>query len=706
MPGEREVADLADRLVYELSNCRQRGIERLDVRTHNQAPIVSPELDWLARGYSVAKRLPALDRTAQIKYLLWKALSAMAAHNEADAELIKDLFFGSSPAVIEQDGPDDQVAGQGTVKLNMVRQSAGELLDLAHEKSGLPDNRFRDRRATSLTNFSRFLVQFCAPLELGSPDRRQDSRSSSGGPGMDPWAGRGPVNGQADDAIVRARSVVHPLRTGHVDDGERFVQLLAEAVNATIVGFTNERLTTMVEAALERKRAFASDPGAFWGSLRVVFFSTKLLDSITDERPEYPDRRDAQRQRRLAAFRGRQAVNVCLRRIRADRWTLYELPFVPPLVGTLFELPTGRRVIHLLVRNPHRHWSDHLFMEVDETSDQYFTAVFEDIVHNSVNDNKIIPVGVPREDTFLRTGSRYLHNVLRDNSSAVGWLPYALLVTWRNRDGKAEPLLQLRTRANAARELDRLTHLATHIFQDDYDNAPEGAVPLPPPSFGLHDPAPIRAAARRLSAEAGEELRGEFVPVTTGRYMHPDREHLFFFVYSREVPEDFRFPRKAEIHPIPLLELIAIVENQTLRKADLLFRAPAMASRHRAMAFEIASLNLRLHGHSDLAERLSALAGPSRADLDEVWAAVRQRIKQTAVSWVSDGEEVDIQGLSGLHYREFFSLLLPLYARIGVPGAAEQLDMIRTDEVLSAAIARLAELYRDEEIMTNIPVEL
>ena len=35
-----------------------------------------------------------------------------------------------------------------------------------------------------------------------------------------------------------------------------------------------------------------------------------------------------------------------------------------------------------------------------------------------------------------------------------------LVVTWRVRDGQAEPLLQLRTRLNATRELNRLTHLA------------------------------------------------------------------------------------------------------------------------------------------------------------------------------------------------------------------------------------------------------
>ncbi len=51
---------------------------------------------------------------------------------------------------------------------------------------------------------------------------------------------------------------------------------------------------------------------------------------------------------------------------------------------------------------------------------------------------------------------------------------------------------------NSARELDRLSHLATHIFQDDYDDSPEGAVPVPPRAFDLAHPAPKRAAMRRV----------------------------------------------------------------------------------------------------------------------------------------------------------------------------------------------------------------
>ena len=692
----------------ELSDCRQRGIERLDIRTHNQNPVATPELEQLARGHATSREVPLRDRTAQVKLLLWDALAAMERHNQADAALVRDLFFGDFfgdlPHLIERSTQDH--GGPEHWVLAVVRESAGELLDRAEKKSGLSSSRFRDRRATAFSSFSAFLAEFSPPRQP-DPHDAPDPHSLAEGARSDQL----PADRIADDAsssrdtLIEARAA-HPLRTGHVDDGERFTQLLGEAVNATIIGFTNENLTAVLEDALARKRAALNDPDAFWRSLRIVFFSDKLLDSITDERPEYPDRREALRQRRLAAIYGRRSVTVFLRRIRATRWTIYESPFVPPVVGTLFEFPTGRRVVHLVIRHPQRSSSDHLYLEVDETRDQYFSAVFEDIIHNSVSDNKIVPIGQARGEAFHRTGTRYRHNVLRDDSDAIGWLPYVLVVTWRRRDGRAEPFLQLRSRVNSARELDRLTHLATHIYQDDYDDAPDGAVPVPPRTFDLDHPAPKRAAIRRVYMEAGEDLPGELVAETTSQYLHHDREHLFFLVYSREVPGDFHFPRRAEMYHVPMPELLAICENQALRKAALLLAAPVMANRIWAAATEIASLNLTLHGHAELADRLRSLPGQRQAQRDDIGPEIANLIEQTRQPWFSAGREVDIQGLSGLHYREFFTLLLPLYARLGVPDATEHLAVISQNEHLAAAITRLAELYKDEETMMAIPVEL
>ena len=100
------------------------------------------------------------------------------------------------------------------------------------------------------------------------------------------------------------------------------------------------------------------------------------------------------------------------------------------------------------------------------------------------------------------------------------------------------------------------------------------------------------------------------------------------------------------------------------------------------------------------------LPGQRQAQRDDIGSEIAHLIEQTRQPWFSAGREVDVKGLSGLHYREFFTLLLPLYARLGVPDAAEQLALTMENEQLAAAITRLAELYRDEETMMAIPVEL
>ena len=42
-------------------------------------------------------------------------------------------------------------------------------------------------------------------------------------------------------------------------------------------------------------------------------------------------------------------------------------------------------------------------------------------------------------------------------------------------------------------------------------------------------------------------------------------------------------------------------------------------------------------------------------------------------------------GLSGLQFREFYAILLPFYASVGVPGAAEHLALLDEDDTKRAA---------------------
>lgn len=142
MTGEHD-GRLAEAISSELGACRKRGIEKLDVSTHNQAPVLTPELQRLADEYMTARGHTAHGRISQLKYLLREAITAFTAENEMDAQLITALFFGDSR--------------------NRVTKSAGELLDIAQRKHGYDnDTRFRLARQQAIDNFADFILRFVA----------------------------------------------------------------------------------------------------------------------------------------------------------------------------------------------------------------------------------------------------------------------------------------------------------------------------------------------------------------------------------------------------------------------------------------------------------------------------------------------------------------------------------------------------------------
>lgn len=667
-PGDGLVAAIAE----ELAACRQRGIERLDLSTHNQDPVQTPILQDLASEYVTVRQFRASGRISQLKYLFRDAIKAFAAENEADAQLVGDLFFGDSQ--------------------NRVTKSAGELLDIARKKAEYrTEALFRQARGDALAEFARFLPDFVEDTKRGDLRSAGSDGEVSGSVLVLPQLGATPI-GRAPYPEVQHQNAT----TGYVVNGEYFIRLLAEAANATIVGFTNESLATMLRAALERKRAASPRSDVCWDSLRIVFLSDKLLDLVNDERREYPDREEALKQRRRAAVQGRRTVGNFLRSLPPTRWTTYESPYFPPLVGTLFEMPSGQRVIQLLIRRSQRSAEDHLYLQLEDTQGHYFSAAFEEIVHSSVDDTKVVPVGFPAEERFRVTGARYRQNVLRDGSHASGWLPLILVITWRARNGRAEPLLQLRTHLNAARELGRLSHLSGYILDDDRRQVPD---------FGLAEEIPLRAARRRVQMETSEEDLGVLRPLGTSRYLHHDKENLFFFTYGCEFPEDFQLPWQAEMSPVSVTELLTIRENQALRAALQLCESPPIRGKARADAFEIAALNLGLHGHDEAARMITNTAR-SAASIARLIPGLRELEEQTRQTWLGSEQVSVLNGLSGLQYREFYSLLLPFYASVGVPGASDLLRSVNDDEPARQALTRLAELYHDEGVMDSIPLEL
>jgi len=658
--------DLATVVSAELASCRKRGIDRIDVKSHNQVPVPTPELQRLANEYLLAIGRSVKDRVAQIKYLLRDALTPFAVESEPDAELITALFFGDSQ--------------------HHVTKSAGELLDTARRHYRFDSElRFRQAWQNAFHSFAEFLVRFVATV----PQAPETAAA------LEVAADVGPYNHD----IALAPEVQQQVTTiGYVDTGEHFITLLSQADKVTIVGLTNESLASMLRTALDRKRDAIFRPDQSWSQVRVVFLTEELLDWINDERGFVdPDQARVQRQR-LGVF-GRRTVRVFLKGLpsRSD-WVMYDSPYLPPLTGTLFEMPDGRRIVQILVRRQVGNTGDHLYLEFEDTRGHYFSAAFEEIVRSSVDDNKVAPVGDVVEGRFRILRTQYRWSVLIDGSRARGWLAMVLVVTWRVRDGRPEPLLQLRTRLNATRELHRLTHLAGHITHDD--------PPVKGTEFGLDDAIPLTAAHKRVQMETGAVDTGELAPLETGAYYHADKEHLFFFVYSCRLPDGVELWPEAEMSPVSVPELLSIRKNQALRNALSLCANPPATRPVRLNAFEIVALNLILHDLDEIAQQLKDAAAARTPDFGAIAAELARLEELTRQPWLGFEGDVQLNGLSGLQFREFYAILLPFYETIGVPGAADVLALIADDEIKRSAVDRLSQLYRDERVMRSIPVEL
>jgi hypothetical protein len=200
-----------DKIAEELADCRQRGLDWLDRKTSNQQPVPAEDLQQLAWEYVQARQLVAAGRIAQIKTLLRSGIEELSRQGHtADAGLLRDLFFGDP--------------GDGPIK------PPGVLLKIAWERAGdTTDARFRERRTNVIRSFADFLITFADP---------------------DPQA-----PGSSASSATPSEGHTQAARLGFVGDNEHFIQLLAEAVNVTIIGITNERLAPILQEALRRKRA-------------------------------------------------------------------------------------------------------------------------------------------------------------------------------------------------------------------------------------------------------------------------------------------------------------------------------------------------------------------------------------------------------------------------------------------------------------------
>jgi hypothetical protein len=282
-----------------------------------------------------------------------------------------------------------------------------------------------------------------------------------------------------------------------------------------------------------------------------------------------------------------------------------------------------------------------------------------------------------------------------------------LVITSQRRDGLVEPILQLRTEDNSDRELNRLSHISGHIIRDDLMLPAGLTLADAPKSFHLRHEIPMRAAQRLVQEVTGDDPALALRPVATGSYLYPDKEHLFFFILALELQEGAQLPRHAEMHWFPLPELLAIRANQVLRSAARLCLTTGVSERAWTAASEVVTLNLLLHDYDELSERMRSLSGRQTKELAAMAADIRNLVtERTTPSWASASREVQLMGLAGWQYREFFSMLLPLYADIGIDGARDLFIHISADERKKAAVSRLAEIYHDGRLMGSMPIEL
>jgi hypothetical protein len=652
MPERYDPAKIAE----DLSECRQRGLDWLDRKTTNQRPVPAVALGQLADDYVTATKLLVSGRTSQIKRLIRDSIDKMTSQDQtAEAELVRDLFFGES-----MDGPI---------------KSPGELLRTARQRAGDTEARFRERRSNVMLSFAQILVT----IVKSADDQTGEI---------------------ANDVTDTHRQLVI---SGRVGDNEHFIHLLADAVNVTIIGITNEHLLPMLQKALYQKRA-GGRPDAFWNSLRIVFLGNALLGAVNDEREDINDAQGALRRREQEAFWAYKSVGAYLKRTHPAQWALYKYSYVPALTGALLEFAGGKKVVHLLVRRPRHPAAEHLYIDLEDHADR-FSAVFEDIVHTSAS-NYNVPVGLPNGDTFLCTALRLHSNVLKEASGEDGWLPMVLVIMFRRHGDQAEPILQLRTMANSARELNRLSHLGGHVLQEDCER-PGHQWTAAQHSFGPADEIPARAAERLVVEVTGIDAVGRLRPETTGRYLYSDKEHLFFFIFTLELPEGSQFPRRAEMHTFSLAELVTIRESQVMRSVVQLCQLPTVSERGWLAAAEVLAANLILHDHKDIGDRLLGLTYRQVNERRVMATNISQLVAERSTpSWASADREVRLLGLAGWQHREFFKVLLPLYAQTGIPGAVGLLERLKADELKSTARRRLAELYQDENFMALMPMEL
>jgi len=489
-------------------------------------------------------------------------------------------------------------------------------------------------------------------------------------------------------------------------NGEQFVERLSQAERVTIIGMTNQNLVHHLEKALELRRQ-AQNTKNFWDSIRVVFLSEAVLNTIIDElRVEYADKYGSNIERTRKAGRSKRAISYLFIRTEHPRqWGLYEYDAALPFVGVIYEMAGGEKIVELATLRPYSGQAELLYFEFsDRLFPQivgYYQHVFEEIIQQSTKHDEIVLVGnpLPQGKGFIWRQSKFRRSVLEPNPHSEDWIAVIMVLLWRrNADGKPEPLLQIRTPENATRELDTLSNISGYINQSDcqefYDNRSADIV--------LQRAAYENAVYRELQEELGVkhswpklELFDE-IP-----FYYPDKENLYFYVCLQEL--DFplsRIETSTYLRPWTFDSLLKIREYKILSRVQALLEEGTIGTPS-PLAVDALTNNLILHQHAELADMLNQVVR-THSGYQEIQDKLYRMMEQCSEFYLFQNLHRRIRGLAELQYREFFSTFMPAYNKIGVPGAQEYQDFIAKNTHSSAALERLRGFYGSENWIRKV----
>lgn len=526
-----------------------------------------------------------------------------------------------------------------------------------------------------------------------------DDLASLASTGVPPTSAPGKSDSRTVAPRVAAYSGVNP---------QKLARIMADAQAVTILGL-DEWVPDCVEEAIHLKRQ-EMGPTAFWNYLHVVFCTDELLPYVRDEISiEFPDRVEALRRRvqRNAQIK-RRLMSLLLRTGVPGRWTLYSYPYLPPFVGSLFVMPNGRKIVQLAVKRPSGADGDCVYVDFLDGVDHYFEPVFREIIESSSEEQEVVVVGAPKSagKEFIYRSARFRRSVLVEGRNAEDWLAAIVAITWRKTVEGGEPLLQLNTPNTSTREMGKASHPSGYINQKDcFPVARPNRVPEIAGEFEL----PLESAYAALQRELREDFGIVDVPSApqfngTIPFFYADKENLFFYLFEQEFATLQKFSTVKQMFPWTVSELISLRKHQVLGNA-LNIVTGSMSLEQADRACRLLTLNLTVHGEFYLGEEVNRAMkiGQVSADLKR---RITEQYEATKIFKYSMGREIYVEGIAGLQYRAFFSHLLPAYARIGVPGAADAISSIEDDRRRSDAASTLQALYINEQFMVSLPIEV